>query len=164
MSGCYGLTLKKSIKSRQAVEQQFEISIDYQEGRQAVIKYIFGIFTILHGLVYLVYVGQSQRIFELRPGMLWPDESWLFSKLFNVQVIRWLASITFVMVAAAFVTGGFGFIFEQDWSLPTLLWVSVLASLMTILFWDGKFRKLDDQGGLGILLNLVIIVLVLILD
>jgi len=33
---------------------------------------ILGIFCILHGLVHLLYAGQSRRLFELRPGMVWP--------------------------------------------------------------------------------------------
>jgi hypothetical protein len=31
-----------------------------------------GIFFLLHGLVHLLYAGQSLRFFELRPGMTWP--------------------------------------------------------------------------------------------
>ena len=31
---------------------------------------LFGIFLILHGLVHLLYAGQSSRLFELQPGMV----------------------------------------------------------------------------------------------
>jgi hypothetical protein len=40
---------------------------------------IVGIFLVLHGLVHLLYAGQSGRFFELRPGTIRPDNSWLFS-------------------------------------------------------------------------------------
>ena len=39
-------------------------------------RIIFGIFIILHGLVHLLYFGQSTRYFELQPGMVWPDGAW----------------------------------------------------------------------------------------
>ncbi len=39
---------------------------------------VVGVFLILHGLVHLLYAGQALRYFELRPGMTWPDASWLF--------------------------------------------------------------------------------------
>jgi hypothetical protein len=44
---------------------------------------VLGLFLILHGLVHLLYLGQSARLFELRSGMVWPDHSWAFA---------WLAS------------------------------------------------------------------------
>ena len=33
-------------------------------------KIALGIFMILHGLVYLLYFGQSQKFFELQAGIL----------------------------------------------------------------------------------------------
>jgi hypothetical protein len=32
-----------------------------------------------------------------------------------------------------------------------------------ILFWDGKLRKLDDQGGVAILINLALLLVALVL-
>ncbi len=43
-------------------------------------RIIAGILFLLHGLVHLLYFGQSLRFFELQPDMIWPDNSWLFSK------------------------------------------------------------------------------------
>jgi hypothetical protein len=53
----------------------------------------FGIFLILHGLVHLLYAGQSLRYFELRPAMTWPDGSWLLSKILADRAARLLAAI-----------------------------------------------------------------------
>jgi hypothetical protein len=36
------------------------------------VQFIAGIFLILHGLVHLLYYGQSARRFELAPGLTWP--------------------------------------------------------------------------------------------
>ena len=35
-------------------------------------RFVFGVFIVLHGLVHLLYFGQSARYFELKPGMVWP--------------------------------------------------------------------------------------------
>jgi hypothetical protein len=116
-----------------------------------------GVFVVLHGLVHLLYFGQSRRLFELRPGMIWPDDSWAFSKLLGEQGIRWLASVPLLLAAIGFVAGGIGLLINSGW-WPTVLAVSAaLSSLITILFWDGKMKKLDDQGFIGLLINLVIL-------
>ena len=47
---------------------------------------IMGIFFVLHGLVHLLYAGQSRRLFELRPKMVWPDGSWAFSQLLGDEI------------------------------------------------------------------------------
>ena len=39
------------------------------------------LFLFLHGMVHLLYAGHSLRLFELRPGLSWPDSSWAFSRL-----------------------------------------------------------------------------------
>ena len=56
----------------------------------------FGIFILLHGLVHLLYFGQSARYFEMQQGMVWPDGSWAFSRLFGEIGSRNLASALLV--------------------------------------------------------------------
>lgn len=76
---------------------------------------ITGIFLVLHGLVHLLYFGQSRRLFELRPKMVWPDGSWAFSKLVGDtrsspvdETTRLLASVALVLAAIGFMAGGLG--------------------------------------------------------
>jgi len=123
---------------------------------------MFASFIILHGLVHLLYVGQSQRLFELRPGMIWPDASWAFSRLFGDRATRGLTSITFILVAIGFVAGGVGLIFNQSWWHPFVVGATAVSSVMIILLWDGRPRKLDNQGGVGLLINLALLTLLLI--
>ena len=40
-----------------------------------MLKIFFAVFLILHGLVHLLYLGQSAGTFELQPGLNWPDGS-----------------------------------------------------------------------------------------
>ena len=64
-----------------------------------MIRTLFGIFIVLHGLVHLLYFGQSARYFELQPGMVWPDGSWLFTKLLGEESNRALTSSLLVLAA-----------------------------------------------------------------
>ena len=127
-----------------------------------MLKLIIGLFIVLHGLVYLVYVGQSLRLFELRPGMVWPDGSWAFSKLLGSQATRWLAGICYVLAAAGFVVGGLGIVLGLAWWRPIVVASALFSSLIIILFWNGKLKKLSDQGLYGILINAAILVAVLV--
>jgi len=71
-----------------------------------VVRIIVGVFIVLHGLVHLLYFGQSRRFFELQPGMVWPAGSWAFSKLLGEGTTGWLAGIACILAALGFVAGG----------------------------------------------------------
>ncbi|MGB7094663.1 MAG: hypothetical protein WBD62_08455 [Anaerolineales bacterium] len=129
-----------------------------------MVRIIIGIFFILHGFVYLLFFGQSQRLFELRPGMVWPDDSWLFSRFLGEQATRWLASITFILAAIAFVAGGIGLILGQAWWRPIVVGAAIFSSAISVLFWDGRRQRLGAQGGIGLLINLAILAVLLILQ
>ena len=118
---------------------------------------------MLHGLVHLLYFGQSWRLFALQPGMVWPEGSWAFSKLLGDEATRLLASISCVLAAIGFVAGGIGILVRQTWWRPVGVGVAAFSSLGYILFWNGKMQKLDDQGGVGLLLNVALLVVVFVL-
>jgi hypothetical protein len=124
---------------------------------------IAGIFLVLHGLVHLLYAGQSGRYFELRPGMTWPDGSWLLSKLPGDPTTRSFATVLLAVTALIFVVGGVGLLFRQEWWRPVAIGAASLSSLIFILFWDGRFQALDAQGGVGILIDLAILFVILTL-
>ncbi|UCD08245.1 MAG: hypothetical protein JSU79_07765 [Dehalococcoidales bacterium] len=64
------------------------------------------VFLILHGLVHLLYLGQSMKWYQLGEGMTWPENSWAFSRLFGNMATRVIASISCVLAAAVFAGGG----------------------------------------------------------
>jgi hypothetical protein len=126
-------------------------------------RIILGVFLILHGLVHLLYGGQSQRLFELQPGMVWPDGSWAFSRLAGIEGTRMLTSILLVLGTIVFVAGGAGLLLNQDWWRPVVLAAAAFSSLIYILAWDGAFQSLANKGAIGILINAAIVAAVLIL-
>jgi hypothetical protein len=124
-------------------------------------KFIIGAFLILHGLVHLLYLGQSQRFFELQPGMVWPDDSWAFSELLTSRVARLLTSLGCGLAAFGFAVGGIAVWFGLGWWQPLVIGSALFSSVLYLLAWDGKLRRLDNQGGVGLLINLAILVAVL---
>jgi hypothetical protein len=129
-----------------------------------LLQFIFGGFLILHGLVHLLYLGQSARLFELRPGMTWPDGSWAFSKLLGDKTTRSLASVACVVATILFVAGGAGVLISQSWGQPMLVAAAVFSTVTFGVFWDGRLRWLPDQGAVAILINLAILIAVLVLQ
>jgi hypothetical protein len=124
----------------------------------------FGIFLILHGLVHLLYAGQSLRYFELRPAMTWPDGSWLLSKILADRAARLLAAILLAMTALGFCVAGLGLFFQQNWWRPATVGTAIFSTVVFLLFWDGKPKALSEKGGIGILINLAILAVVLLLQ
>ena len=129
-----------------------------------MLRFIVGVFIVLHGLVHLLDFGQSWRLFELQPGMVWPDGAWAFSRLLGDQATRLLASISCVLAALAFVAGGIGILLKQAWWRPVVVVSAVFSAVIFVLFWNGKMERLDNQGVVGILINLAILVAVLLLQ
>jgi hypothetical protein len=126
-------------------------------------RIVFGVFIVLHGLVHLLYFGQSARYFELQPEMVWPDGSWAFSRLLGDEATRILASISCILAAIGFVAGGIGILVRQAWWRPVVVGSAAFSAVIIVLFWDGVVQNLDDKGLIGLLINIAILVALLIL-
>ena len=122
----------------------------------------YGVFLVLHGAVHLLYLGQALRVFELEPGLAWPDESWLLSKLVGETQVRQTASAMLVIAALCFVFAGFGAIANQAWMGMITLVAAAFSSLIYVAFWDGSFVQLSGKGAIGILINIAIVIYVLV--
>ena len=96
--------------------------------------------------------------------MVWPEGSWAFSKLLGDETTRLLASISCILAAIGFVAGGTGILVGQAWWRPAVVGAAAFSAVVFILFWDGKMQKVDNQGGIGLLINIAILVAVLILQ
>ena len=129
-----------------------------------MLRFIVGAFIVLHGLVHLLYFAQSRRVFELQPGMTWPDGSWAFSRLLGDEATRLLASIACILAAIGFVVGGTVILLGQAWWRPVVVGAAVFSAAVFFLLWNGKTQKLAEQGAIAILINLAILVYVLVLQ
>lgn len=127
-----------------------------------MIRIVFGIFVVLHGLVHLLYVGHSRRIFELQPGMVWPDGSWAFSRILGDEGARLLSAVLLALAAVGFVAGGAAIFFRQAWWRPVVVGAAALSAAIFVLFWDGAWQNLDNKGAIALLINTAILVAVLV--
>lgn len=123
--------------------------------------YFSSIFLILHGIVFFLYAGQSARLFELKPGMTWPDNSWFMSKVLDIKILRIFTATLCSVFGIAFFLSGILLIFKISFWHNLALYSSIGSIFFYVQMWDGKSANIKDQGGIGILLNLFI-VLVLI--
>lgn len=128
-----------------------------------IIRFIFGAFIVLHSLVHLLYFGQSARFFELQPGMVWPNGSWALSKLVGDDATRLATGVACILAAAGFVIGGVGIFLGQPWWRTATVVSAAFSGVLYILFWNGRLQHLDNQGGIGILIDVAILVAVLAL-
>jgi hypothetical protein len=129
--------------------------------RNTLLTFIIGVFMVLHGLVHSLYFGQSWRLFELQPGMIWPDGSWAFSRLLGDDATRLLASIACLLAAIGFAAGGIGILVRQSWWRSMVVGSAAFSAVIFFLFWDGGMQKLPDKGAIGLLINIAILVAVL---
>ena len=96
-------------------------------------KILFGIFLILHGMVHLLYAGQSWRLFELQPGMTWPDGAWLFSKLLGDETTRLVGTIALALVTLGLAASGLGLFFRANWWQTVAIASAVFSSLVFLV-------------------------------
>ena len=123
---------------------------------------VFGIFLILHGLVHLLYSGQSSRLFELQAGMVWPDGSWVFARLFGNKAARIVASGVCVLATVGFLVGGITLFTSQSWWRSMTVAAAAFSAAIFILFWDGHLQALANKGLFAILINASILVALLV--
>lgn len=127
-----------------------------------MIRILFGVFIVLHGLVHLLYFGQSSRLFELQAGMAWPDGTWAFSKFLNNDTIRILTNVFLILAAVSFIAGGVAVLAKQDWWRMIVISAAIFSTIIYLLLWNGSFENLANNGWVGILINLLILFVMLI--
>jgi hypothetical protein len=128
-----------------------------------MLRFISGVFIVLHGLVHLLYAGHSWRLFELRPGLAWPCGSWAFSKLLGDSTTRALASVLYVLATVAFVVDGVGIFGQQEWWRAVVVGSAAFSTAIILLFWDGSRQAVTDKGLIAVLINVAILVALLVL-
>ncbi len=124
---------------------------------------VFAVFIILHGLVHLIYFGHAARYFELKPGLTWPDGSWVFSPWLSDQSARFVVSLLLVLAGIGFISGGLGILIRQPWWRPTIIITAILSSLIFILSWNRRTQNLDGQGVVGILIDFWLLAMVVLI-
>jgi hypothetical protein len=71
-----------------------------------MVRFLIGIFIVLHGLVQLWYVVLSQRLVDSQGDMGWTGESWIFLSLLGDGATRALAAALFLAAPSSPSTAG----------------------------------------------------------
>jgi len=125
------------------------------------VRIAFGIFIIFHALVHAMYVGQALRWFELRPGLTWPDGSWVLSSLSDTGV-RLFAALSIGLCSLTMIVGAAGYLANASWGGWVVIASAALVSVIHALLWSGKWAQFGDQGGYGVIINAAIIAVILV--
>lgn len=123
---------------------------------------LFGVVVVVHGLIHLLYLGQSMRLFELQPDMTWPDGAWLLSRLFGIGGTRSVVSVACAVAALGLLVGGVGLFAGLAWGRTLVVAASALSVVFYFLAWDGTLQEVDNQGGIGLLISAALLVAVLV--
>lgn len=116
-----------------------------------------GIFCILHGIVHLLYAGHSLGLYQMQPEMSWPVESWVAPLVAGGQVVRPVAAAGAVIAATAFLLAGLAVMIRVPWGQPLTVAAAVFSSAFFLLFWNGRFAQLANQGLVGVAINAAIV-------
>lgn len=122
-----------------------------------LLRIVFGLLVIAHGLVHLLYAVHAQRSMEIHPGLDWPDGSWAFSRLLGAPATRTVASVAYVLAAIGFMAGGLGILLGQAWFRPMVAGSAAFSAANMVLLWNGRLEKLSEQGAIGVLANIGIL-------
>lgn len=129
-----------------------------------MLRFLYGIFVLLHGLVHLWYVTLSQRWVAFQPEMGWTGESWLFSPLLSDGAARGLATGLYSLASLGFVVGGIGVFARQAWWRPAIIGSAAFSAVIIALFWDGGLQKIVEKGLLGFLINAALLIALIVFD
>ncbi len=132
-------------------------------GRGEMVQFSLGIFLMMHAVVHLLYAGQAGRLFELRPGLKWPQGSWLLGRMLEVRALNTVTAASMLLAGLAFLTAGVGTIAFQEWGRAAVSGAAVFSALMFILLWDGRMKELDAQGAVGVAIDMSLLAAVWVL-
>jgi len=127
-----------------------------------MLRFLFGIFIVLHGLVHLWYVTLSLGLVEFQAEMGWTGKSCLFSPLLGDGAARSLATVLYGLATLGFLIGSIGIFAQQEWWRPVVIGSAAFSAAIILLFWDGGLQLLVEKGLIGFLINVAFLVALLV--
>jgi len=124
---------------------------------------LFGVFLIAHGLVFAMYAAHAMGLFEVKPGLTWPDASWALSGLIGDPAVRWVVVGVFALVAVGFAVAGVALMSHQAWWEALAAAMAAVSTLMIVLAWNGRMYELSEQGLVAVIINVAVVVSALVL-
>lgn len=129
-----------------------------------MLRTLFAIFVILHGLVHLWFVVLSQELIEVKPEMGWTPYSWLFTRVIGDAATRWLATVLSVLLALTFLVSGIGLLAGAAWWRALMIVAAAVSAALIAVYWDGGTRLLVEKGLVGFLIDVGILIALLVVN
>jgi len=102
-------------------------------------------------------MGHSLNYFELEKGFIWPDNSKLLANIFSLKTKKILAGVLCIIATISFVVAGICVLIgHSSWQQMEIIFPVILSTLLFVTFWDGGSHKLHTQGGIAIIINILI--------
>lgn len=125
-----------------------------------MIKILFGLFIITHGLVHLLYTLVLLGVLNPdKEGIPWNGKSWILSSILMKDITNKIGIILYGGIILLFVISGLLFLFNNDISGQMIIYSSLISTITILLFWDGNFNKLIEKGLIGITINIGLIIM-----
>ncbi len=125
-----------------------------------MLKTIFSIVIILHGLIHIWYLLLFSKVVKYFPEMGWTGESWLMSGFSKILWVRYTGIILYSLTCLLFVSSGISLMANSSLTIYLLNISAILSSVLIVFFFDGRFDMLIQKGLVGLILNVTIIFLV----
>jgi uncharacterized membrane protein YphA (DoxX/SURF4 family) len=103
-------------------------------------------------------MGHSLNYFELEKGFIWPDNSKLLANIFSLKTKKILAGVLSIIAAISFVVAGICVLIGHSWQQMVIIFAVIISTLLFVTFWDGSSLKLHTQGGIAIIINILILI------
>ena len=129
-----------------------------------MVRILFGVFVMLHGLVHLWFVALSQGLVEFEPDMGWTSESWLLSGLLGEAATRRLAGVVFALATVPFLVGGVSLLVGAGWWRMLLMGAAIFSTGSIFLYWDGRRAMIVQKGLIAVLINAGIVATLCLFD
>lgn len=129
------------------------------------LRYLIAFLIICHGYVYIP-LGTFMLDEQLKQQKEWRIHSWLFSKNISQEVLKSIVRVTHILTGIVIISGGiaFGFSYSKPELWRSLLIAGSLAGIAVFtIFGDGKFKFFVQEGGIGMFINLMILVFIWII-
>lgn len=117
------------------------------------------IILILHGLVHGLYLAHARQLMDITKDLAWPVDSWVLAALVEERWLRITAAVLLGAAGLGFGASGLALLAGGSWWRTPLVTAGGISTLVYLLFWDGQFHRLADQGFLALVINLALLIL-----
>ncbi|MDZ7731009.1 MAG: hypothetical protein U5K37_08930 [Natrialbaceae archaeon] len=123
-----------------------------------ILRVAAGLVLVLHGLVHGWFLALALGFVDLEPEMGWTPRSWLLSPLVSEDIVLGLAAMLYLVAMLGFVVGGLGVAGEVSRSQTVLATAAAISTIILVVTWNGHFDQLVEQGLVGVVINIAVLV------